>query len=208
MMDIMGDIVFTLKKDIRSFKNLDPNRKFLVLVLFAGVFLASLVVGSMLFGTGDGSPLPIPGRADQEEAAVPTAVPSTTLSLDPSSATLTAGQAQTVSVMLEGVAVTAADVVVTFDPTMVSVSNLTNGEILPQVIQSDITEDAVVYSASVSAQEPGATDTGPVFTFDVTPLAAASGSEISLQFDPIDTITALEGANTLGTTIGAAYVVE
>lgn len=203
----MKDLMDLLKKDLSHVSKLDNNRKFLLLVLFVMVFGASVFVGNMIFNKGA---LPaVPGTGGEEVAeVVPTAKPTSTLMFSPAAGEWQVGEATKVSVMLEGVPVTASDVVVTFDPTLVSVSEPVNGTVFAQVIRNTVDEGKILYSASVSPENPESPSVGEVLSFEVTPLEAAAGEEVSLQFDPIETITAIDGESTLGTTVGGVYSVN
>lgn len=200
----MTNLSDTIKQDLAEFNKLDQNRKMAVIAIIFGLFVISIIVGANLTrnaGTGSQS------TATPTSTALENAKPSTTVALSPAKAILKTGQATKIDVVLSKLAVTAADVVLTYDPKLVTVSNITNGPVFPNVLD-DITNEGgrITYHASLSEGNPTDRKEGVVFSFTVTP-KAQSGSA-TIDFDHTKTITAINGENTLGSTVGGIYTIE
>lgn len=205
----MENLIKLLKKDWKEVKKLDQNRKLLIIVLFAVVFVASILIGAFLFAPKQFEQLTssLPGN-QQAQNQIPTSKPSTNLTINPGSGTIAAGEDQQISVDLAGLPVSAIDISLTWDPQLLQVTDLENGDVFQKMIVNKLSEGKIRYSASLSPEEQTSPSTGSVITFTATALEAASGSEVSIQFDPIETITALNGENTLGSTTDATFIVE
>ncbi len=129
--------------------------------------------------------------------ASPTEKPMTILTLSPASLSLTKGQKQTVTLSLSNVPVTAIDIVLTYDPAVLTVGSLQNGSVFDRVIRQTVGNGKIVYSGAVSPEKKNMLKTGVVLTFSVTPKVMGTGT---ISFDRTKTITALNGGNTLGST--------
>lgn len=181
-----------IKNNVEEIKQLDNQRKGVLFALIFILFVVSIVVGAYLTRN--------PSLVPQIQKPQVTLAPSTSLSMNPGTLNLKVGEKQTVSVDLSTIPVSAIDLGINFDPSVVSISNVTNGEVFDKVIVNKVAEGKMMYSASVSPDNPTETKEGTVLTFTVTALKPVETT--LLDFNLTDTITALNGLNTLGVTTG------
>lgn len=189
----------TIRNDFQKFTTLDPQRKVMVVGLVFGLFLLSLIVGSYL--SRPKAPRGEPGPQQQ----VPQEQNVTTLTVSPAQKTLKVGESQTVEVTLDKLPVPAADIVIEYDPAVLQVANVKNGAVFQRIIKNNVSEGKITYSGSINTDGETQPETGVLFSFTVKGLKEAP--QTLLKFDPLATITALNGDNTLGQTIGGEYKV-
>lgn len=175
-----------VQKDIKDFSNMHPNRKLAVFGIILFVFILSILIG-VYFSRNQSST----ESTDQVERAV---TEVTSLSLVPSSETVAVGETVTVSVMIDGEAVQAADIAVDFDPAVFTASAVTNGDVFDSIVREEITDGTVSITSAVSPTAASELNTGEIFSFTLEAVAAGSSE---LSFDPELTITAKNGLNTL-----------
>lgn len=189
----------TLGKDIKDFNNLDPQKKLMVAGIVLLLFVGSIFVGAYL--SRGGSPI-VNNPTTKQTGTAPTKKPSTTLKIT-AKKNMRIGESQVVTVDLSSVAVTAADVVVTYDPDVLTVSDVQNGNVFAKVIQKkiDATNGAMTFSGSVDPANPNDLKMGNVVSFKIK--AKKEAKATLLQFAKNDTVTAINGENTLGLTTGA-----
>ncbi len=186
----------TIRNDLNKFTNLDPQRKVMVVGLVFGLFLVSLIVGSYL-----SRPKSPTSQTPQQQ--VPQEQNVTTLTVSPNQKTLKVGESQIVEVTLDKLPVPAADIVIQYDPAVLQVANVKNGTVFQRIIKNNVSEGKIVYSGSINTDGETQPETGVLFTFSVK--ALKESAQTLLTFDPVATITALNGDNTLGQTIGGEY---
>lgn len=178
-----------IQTDLKDFNQLHPNRKLAVFGIILFVFILSIFIGVYFSKSRTQT-------TTETETPAPTgAVTATTgLTLVPSAETVAVGDQIKVSVMLEGEAVQAADVVVKYDPTIFTASTVTNGTAFESIVREEIKDGTVSITAAVSPTAANDLKTGEVFSFTLTALKAGS---TELSFDPELTITAKNGVPTL-----------
>lgn len=188
----------TMQNDLNQLKTLPTQKKTVILLLIGFLFIASVVVGSLMSRgkTNDAASM----KKDQTSTGAQT-TPSTTLTLSPAETTLRVGQSTTMTIDLASVPVAATDIVLSFDPEILSVSDVKNGDVFARVIRNKVEDGKLVFSASVDPNNAENLKAGKVLTFKVT--AKKASDSALLQFVQGDTITALNGENTLGVTNGA-----
>lgn len=200
----MTNLSGTIKQDLAEFNKLDQNRKMAVIAIIFGLFVISIIVGANLTrnsGTGTQT------GATPTGTAIENAKPSTTLALSPAKTTLKSGQPTKIDVVLSKLPVSAGDVVLTYDPKQVTISNIVNGTVFPRVLGAIKNENGkITYNASLSEGNPTDRSEGVVFSFTVTP--KISSGQVIIDFDHIKTITAINGEPTLGSTVGGIYTIE
>lgn len=197
----------TLSKDIKDFNSLDPQRKLIIAGVVLILFVGSIFVGAYLSkGNKTDTTNPV-NQVENNQDRAPEKSPSTALTMM-AEKTMKVGGSQVVSVELATVPVTAADVVVTYDPDVFTVSMVENGEVFAKVIQKkiDATEGTITFSGSVDPAQPSDLKEGKVMSFKIT--AKKESASSLLQFDKNDTITAINGENMLGLTTGATIKVS
>ena len=198
----------TLSKDIKDFSNLDPQKKMIVAGIVLLLFIGSIFVGAYLSrGSAPTPDVNNPRTTDQQAPNVPTKKPSTALKIEGQN-TMKIGQTQTISVILSNIAVTASDIVVSFDPEIFTVLNVKNGIVFPKVIQNKInaTDGMIIFSGSVDPSNPNDLKQGEVMSFTIKANKEAKASLLQLNRD--ETITAINGENTLGLTSGLSIKVN
>lgn len=198
----MTNLSGTIKQDLAEFNKLDQNRKMAVIAIIFGLFIISIIVGANVTKKSDSEST----ATTPTSGALENAKPSTTIALSPAKQTIKVGSATKIDVMLSKLPVTAADVVLTYDTKQVTVSNLTNGSVFPRVIGMKNENGKITYNGSLSEQSPTDRKEGVVFSFTVTPKAGAKS--VVIDFDATKTLTAINGENTLGSTVGGIYTVQ
>lgn len=177
-----------VQNDIQEFHTLHPQKKLKILSIIAVIF--ALSVGAGLY---------FAGKSGQQEApsntTVETAEGTSQLTIVPESQTLPVNGTMNVQVRVNGTGSQATDIVITYDPKLVAISDIVNGDVFPDILRSDITGNQVVVSAAVDPNNPSDVKTGTVFSFTLKGLSAGSAA---LSFDKDLTITATNGVNTLG----------
>ncbi len=188
----------TMQNDLNQLKGLPTQKKTVILLLIGFLFIASVVVGSLMSRNKADKT----ATTTQEQAGTDTqTAPSTTLTLSPAETTLKVGQSTTMTVDLASVPVAATDIVIAFDQEIFTVSDVKNGNVFARVIRNKVEEGKLVFSASVDPNDAENLKEGKVLTFKLT--AKKQADSALLQFVQGDTITALNGDNTLGVTNGA-----
>lgn len=130
---------------------------------------------------------------------------TTWLTIKPNTTSLTKGQAIRVDVVIEGEGVQAAAVSLTYDPKVLAISDIKNGNVFAQIVSQKIEAGSVMVITDVGGQSRAASKTGTVFSFIVTGVAPGLAE---LTFDPKTTKTALRGGNTLKNLQSASIVVQ
>lgn len=202
----MADFV-PLRDDVAELKGLSSDKKYILIGLFAFIFIVSILVGRTISKKPSGQNPQ--GGAQTSTGSNPPQVsqkPKTIVALSPSNATLTVGKDTKINVVLSNVPVTAIDIVLVFDPKIVSVTSVDNGAIFEKVIRKKIEEGKITFSAAVKPENAALIKEGIAMSVNIKPLAKATSSPIT--FDSTGTITALNGENTLGQTIGGNYMIK
>lgn len=187
--------------DVNQFNQLDSRKKFTIIGIIAVLFVASVFVGSMINKKSDDT-----AQKTTEETTSDQGAAQSVLAIMPKEATLAVGKTQTFEVTLSQTPVAAVDIVVSYDPSVLQLSNVKNGTAFPSVIQNKFDGKTLVFSSSVAATKKDATSSGKVLTFDVT--AKKKATSTLLEFVQGETITAVNGENTLGTATGAMIKVQ
>lgn len=193
-----------LKKDLLDFYKLPQAQKNKVYLFLAILFILSIVIGRAFSGFRF-SPSNQPTITPTAVVTDTEKITQTVLSLSPAEKTLKVGQTETVKVLLSRRPVTAVDVVLTYDPMVLELSNIQNGDVFERVIQRKSKSGKLIFSAAVSPENAVNIKEGAVFSFAVKPKKETKLTTIS--FDAADTVTALQGENTLGVTESGKYKV-
>jgi hypothetical protein len=189
-------------QDLNKLSTLSVKRQFLLVGLVSVLFALSILVGAYFLGSNT-----TPQKVE-EGISVPTIKQQpkqTTLSISPASLNMTVGKPLEMTVLLETLPVSATDIVLQFDPAMISISNVQNGNIFDRVIRNKVLAGSVIFSAAVAPENKNNLKTGTVLRFTVTPLKAGS---TSIAFDHKKTITAVNGTNTAGTLSNAQIQIQ
>lgn len=169
---------------------LDSQKKAMIAAFLFVLFIMSMMFGAYLSR----------GKIQQDTVfqsiPSPTEKQSTILAFSPATLNLKVGEKQTVAIILSGQTVQAADIVLSFDPTIISISQIQNGSVFERVIRKTSASGQVVYSGSVKPAQGALQTEGTVMTFTAT--AKKTGTS-TISFDAKKTITALNGVNTVGT---------
>ena len=174
-----------------------PNKNIAIIGIIFFVFAVSLVLGILSAQKN--------GKATDQNGNEASIQGTTQLSIEPQVSNLGKGEGTQVSVTLAGTPSQAADVVITFDPKLVKVSNIINGNVFPDILRSDIGEGTLTVSSAVDPNNPNNLKTGTLFSFT---LQGVNAGAATLDFDKKMTITAKNGTNTLGTAESATVSVR
>lgn len=185
-----------MAQDVNNLSTLPKERKAVLIALIGVLFIVSVVVGANL-AKRSGQETPSASPVQNQSTPAVEVKNTTDLSLSPAPLTISTGATKQVSVMLSKTAVSAADVFLTYDPTLVEIADIQNGTVFDRVIRKKIDAGSIAFSAAVSPEKKNSLATGTVFTFTVTALKSGT---TTIQFDTGKTITALSGANSLGNT--------
>ncbi len=188
-----------VQNDIQEFHTLHPQKKLKALSIIAVIF--ALSVGAGIY---------FAGKSGQQQAPTDTPVVETKegtsqLSIVPETQTVAVNGSTKVQVRVSGTGSQATDVVVTYDPKLVAISDIVNGDVFPDILRSDIADNKIVVSAAVDPNNPSDIKTGTVFSFTLKGIAAGSAM---FSFDKDLTITATNGVNTLGSAESVTITVQ
>ncbi len=187
-----------VQTDIQDFHTLHPQKKLKVLGIIALIFAVSIGAGLYFAGKSGLSKAP-------KNDTVATAEGTSQLSIAPESLTVAKGATTKVNVKLDGTGSQATDIVITFDPKLVELSDVVNGDVFPDILRSEIGNGQVIVSAAVDPNTPTDVKTGTVFSFTLKGLTAGNAV---LGFEKDLTITATNGVNTLGSAEPVTVTVE
>ncbi|KXK11201.1 MAG: hypothetical protein UZ22_OP11002000405 [Microgenomates bacterium OLB23] len=164
-----------------------PNKNIALIGIVFFIFAVSLIMG-LLFAQKNGTSTKTAEKQSLEG--------TTKLSLKPQAMQLKKGESTQVTVELSGSPSQAADIVVTFNPKLVKVSEVANGTVFSDILRSEVQDNQIVVSSAVDPNNPTNLKEGVLFSFTVTALASG---DATLDFNKDLTITAHSGTNTLGT---------
>ena len=207
-------MIKTLIGDLKQFKKLSHQKQMLIVFLIVLLFGTSIVVGSFLSRGNVQLPSAITDITGQGVVEEVEREPSTTLSITPDSHTMTVGETVDLEVVLSDITVVSADVVLTYDPEVFEITNLTNGTVFPKQIKDsdeeeiDNEEGRVNYHGTVAATKDAADNTSEGTVFTITAKALSETEAATIGFDLDRTKTALGGNNTLGLTVGSIISVQ
>lgn len=191
-----------VKKDINQFNELHPNRKLAVFGIILFVFILSILVGIYYSRSNGLSPIL---QTDTDQEAVEE-TPETFLTIVPSAESVAVGETVDISVMLDGDAVTVADITVTYDPTVFAApSEVVNGTAFASLVREEIEDGMVSVTATVDTSDISSVSTGEVFSFTLEAIGAGSSE---LNFDLDKTVTAINGDDTLQNAQGITISVQ
>lgn len=199
----------TLTKDLQDFNKLHPNRKLAVfgLVLFA--FVLSILVG-IYFSQMKKAGAPSAGTSETQENSNKT----TMLTLVPSAETVKVGDTVKVSVMLDGEAVPATDIIITYDPSYFAVADrdIVVGTAFKSLPYKKVQNGKIAASAVVDLNNTSDVKTGEVLSFTLEALKSGSsplGFDINTKDDVQKTITSrVGGIDTLKSAQGITVTIE
>lgn len=197
----MKNFVDSLQKDIVDFKSLSPQIKFLLAIQVIILFILSILVG-VLFSPQFNNQVKRNPNTDLTSALNDKS--ATQLSIIPQDEIMKVGEERIMSVQMSGAPVTAADIVITYDPTLLEVSNVSNGEIFGREIINNIEAGKITFSAAKNVDDNSQdkdASTGAIFGFAVKALKKVETTRLEFSLD--ETITAEDGRNTLGVTQSA-----
>lgn len=188
----------TIQGDVQQFHTLHPQKKLKALAIIAVIFVVSIAAGLYFANKSNMSKAP-------QQAAPETAEGMSQLTILPEAQTVTKGQTTQVQVLINKTGAQAADVVIDYDPKVVEITNIVNGDVFPDMLRSQIENGQVAVSAAVDPNNPTDVKTGTLFSFTLKGLAAGAAN---LTFNKDLTITATNGVNTLGGTESITITVE
>ncbi len=187
-----------VQTDIQEFHTLHPQKKLKILAIIAAIFAVSIGAGLYFAGKSGLSKAPKTETVVTEEG-------TSQLSIAPESLSVAAGATTKVNVKIGNTGSQATDIVITFDPKLVEMSEVVNGDVFPDILRSEIGDGQVIVSAAVDPNSPTDVKTGTVFSFTLKGLVAGSAV---LGFEKDLTITATNGVNTLGSAEPVTVTVE
>lgn len=195
------------QSEFNQLKKLDSRRKSVLLVLMIALFGIGFLVG-VLFSYNKARIEKIPFIPEQFFPPTETPRPSTTLLLSPSYKILKRGEIIPLSVVIKGERVQATDIVLKFDPKYFTVSDIVVGDAFPILLRQKVDSGQIMVSTSLDPEKEVSPtlSLGEVFSFNLT--AISSTDSAIIEFDPRSTITAKDGKDTLGLTVGGRYIIN
>lgn len=181
--------------DVKHLQKLDSHTKVSIFFFILSLFLASMVIGSSLVKTSASGTQPTPTIQ----------TPHANLSLSGTSTSMKIGENSSVTVTLNNTPVSAADIVLTYDPAILTVSNIKLGSVFTKLAKKVVSNGKIMVSASVGPKKSKDLKTGVVFSFRIS---AKGVGTTTIGFDRTSTITAIDGQNILGETTDAVFTVE
>lgn len=197
----MQSIVRTIHLDIKDFVHLSPQVKFLLVFQLIILFILSILIGvifSPKFRTS------IENQAGTPVVENPIEEKQNKLILQLDSTIMKVGDTQTVRVRYTGDPSDGVDTVITYIPSVFSVSNISASDVYDTILRRRIDTEKIYFSGARSPFSENQDEVEPdtsdytVFTFDITALRTTDSAQ--LDFDPDQTIVAAKGKNILDTT--------
>lgn len=190
----MKNFFDSLRRDIVDFKTLTPQVKFLIVIQVIILFILAILVG-VLFSPQFNNQVKQNPNSERTGSTN-----STQLSIKPQDEIMKIGEERVISVHMTGTPVTAADMVLTFDPQILEVSAVTNGDMFAKEIYNKV-ENGIMYFSVAQNADDGAgrkptASSDMVFSFTIKALKKVETTKIEFSLD--ETITAEDGKNTLG----------
>ena len=196
----MKNFVDSLQKDIVDFKSLSPQIKFLLVFQVVILFTLSILVG-VLFSPQFNNQVRKNPNTDLSAAIQDKHV--TQLSIAPEDVIMKVGEERIMSVHITGAPVTAVDVVLTYDPAVLEINNVSNGDVFGREIVNKVESGRIYFSAAKNVENKGSVSKDKaladgVLGFAVKALKKVETARIEFKLD--ETITAEDGKNLLGVT--------
>jgi hypothetical protein len=180
------------------------------LALITGLVLVTVVLFVIALRTNNSKPA---------EIATPSAVPATpvpvataVLSLSPNPITVKPGQQGTVDVMIDSAdnAVTAVQLELAYDPTIITNVKITKGALFPQPVilkdKNDNKTGRYTYMIAIQPRQATIQGSGPVATITFTAARSALGKQAQLALLPESLVTARGVANSVMKSAGGTVV--
>lgn len=193
-------MIGSIKQDFFNFKTLSPQVKFLLLFQLGVLFIVSLLVGYIFSPDRGGNIIAPPIVKQQVQVA---AKGGTTLQIIPKEAVVKVGAKQTFTVELVGEPVSVTDIVLSFDPKYITISEVAKGEQFDNLIVSTIKDNRLYYSANYSPEAWPQARPGSIFTFTATALSKTEETKISVVKE--ETATVRDNKNTLTGSFDAIF---
>lgn len=193
-------LVNRIRQDMSEFSSLAPQIKFLLGFQLSILFVISVLIGLLFspsFRERTGQKL----IKTQKHNPTVLSQTDTALYIKPADTVLKIGEEAVFTVVLDGSPVTAADIVLNFDPEYLEVVGVDQGEIFDTIIVNENNAGTISYSATYSPNTGETQQTGKVFSFRARALKRTEGTQ--LEFVKKSTITARGGKNTLKDTNSA-----
>lgn len=190
----MDTLAVTVRKDLKDFFTLSPQVKFLLTIQLIILFILSILIGVMF------SPK---FKQNVLHQTIPNATLKNTqdtgvrLVLLPQDKFIKLGDEITFYVTMSGDPAYAVDTVIQYDPTVLLVRSVENGDVFDRIILNQLESGLITFSA---AYEPGKNTfkkEGIVLTFKAK--ALKKSQETIIHFDLDRTIAAQDGKNILHT---------
>ncbi|MFS8158984.1 MAG: cohesin domain-containing protein [Candidatus Roizmanbacteria bacterium] len=126
----------------------------------------------------------------------------TRLTLVGNTSKLKVGKQELYKVELTDLPVAAVDIVLKYDPTLIEVTSVKAGTAFPQVIKNTIdkVKGQILFSSAIPTSNTTGSAQGEILSFMIKPLKSIT--KASIDFDTQNTITALNGENTLSSAKG------
>jgi len=189
----MKNFFDSLRRDIVDFKTLTPQVKFLIVIQVIILFILAILVG-VLFSPQFNNQVKQNPNSERTGSTN-----STQLSIKPQDEIMKIGEERVISVHMTGTPVTAADMVLTFDPQVLEVSAVTNGDMFAKEIYNKVEDGKMYFSVAQNVDGAGVKPkrtSDLVFNFTIKALKKIETTKIEFSLD--ETITAEDGKNTLG----------
>lgn len=206
----MADFSVT-KKDLSELQTMHGHKKALLLVVFVVLFILSMTFGRKLTQKSQVktqpnaiSPTAMVENTQEQTADESSTTQKTSLSITPKTSTLKAQESAELSVFLTGVPSSAIDIVLSYDPELISISDITKGPLFDRVLLNKVDEGKMYFSGVINPDKLSEIGEGAVVSFKVTGLAQGNAT---ISFVQEETVTALNGQNTLGQTVPGTITV-
>ncbi len=187
----MDSFVTTVRKDVKDFATLSPQVRFLLAIQLIILFILSILIGVIF------SPKFKKSVTHQNNIVLEKPIEGVTLTILPQDEFMKIGEETPFFVTMSGAAPYAMDVVVTYDPALLQVSQVENGDIFDRVILNTVKPGAVTFSAAYNPGKNTFKKEGTVLKFKAKALKKTE--QTLIYFDQKQTIAAQEGKNILNT---------
>lgn len=186
----MNSFAAVVRKDVQDFSTLNAPIKFLLAVEFIILLILSILIGVMFSPKFKQNV--VHQGTEQNTSQV-------TFSIVPEVTFMKPGDESSLLVVLNnGANVSAADIVLSYDPQYIQITEVVNGDFFDREIINTNIPEGMMFSAALNPGSQSTKKEGTVTVFKIKALQKAQ--ETTISFDPNLTIAASNGKNILGAT--------
>ncbi len=183
----MKKFITSFMEDLKDFKKLAPQMRFVILVQVIILFILSLLIG-IVFSPKFRSSIIKQQSPQEKDLANDSLKKNTRFSFSPTDTIMKVGEERDIALEVSGNYPTVADINLTYNPTFIKVIKITKGDVFEQEIAHKIQSGRVIYSAAIAPDQDPTLQGKVVLVISLKALQRTTSTEI--LFDTEKTIAA------------------